>query len=146
MRLTLQTDYALRLLMYLAANQNRVVTIADSSRKFDISRNHLMKIAHKLGTLKYIETVRGRSGGLRLARPADRINIGKVARDMENDSAFLDCFEAGQGTCYIMPSCRLKGLMATALDAFYASLEHHSLADLTDENPILTELLVEEAR
>lgn len=146
MRLTLQTDYALRMLMYLATNQNTVVTIADTSRKFGISRNHLMKVAHKLGVHDYIETVRGRSGGLRLARPANDINIGNVARDMENDNAFLECFQAGPGTCHILPSCRLKGMMSAALEAFYASLGRHSLADLTDGNPLLGELLVEETK
>ena len=84
-------------LMYLAANQSSLVTIADTSRKFGISRNHLMKIAHVLGTRGYIETVRGRSGGMRLAKPAREINIGRLTRDMENDSAFLECFPGGQG-------------------------------------------------
>lgn len=145
MRLTLQTDYALRMLMYLATNQHRLVTIADTSKKFGISRNHLMKIAHTLGTHDYIETVRGRSGGMRLAKPAREINIGKVARDMENDSAFLECFPHGQGNCLIIPSCRLKGLMTAALEVFYASLGRHTLADLTESNRKLGDLLVEEA-
>ena len=145
MRLTLQTDYALRMLMYLATNQHRLVTIADTSKKFGISRNHLMKVAHALGTLGHIETVRGRSGGMRLASPASEINIGKVARDMENDSAFLECLQNGQRNCLIIPSCRLKGLMSEALEAFYASLGRHTLADLTNGNRKLDDLLAEEA-
>ncbi len=146
MRLTLQTDYALRILMYLASNQHRLVTIADTSRKFGISRNHLMKVAHMLATHEYIETVRGRSGGLRLAKPARAINIGKVARDLENDNGFLECFQNGKGNCLIVPTCRLKGLMSAALQAFYTSLERHTLADLTVGNRVLSDLLVEEAQ
>jgi len=145
MRLTLQTDYALRMLMYLATNQHQLVTIADTSRKFGISRNHLMKVARILATCGYIETVRGRSGGLRLARAPGEINIGKVARDVENDSAFLECFPNGQGNCLITPSCRLKGLMSAALETFYASLGRKTLADLTNGNLKLAGTLVEEA-
>ena len=145
MRLTLQTDYALRVLMYLAANQHGLVTIADAAGKFGISRNHLMKVAHVLGTRGYIETVRGRSGGMRLAKPAGEINIGRLARDLENDSAFLECFPGGQGNCLITPSCRLKGLMSAALEAFYSSLDRHTLAGLTEDNSRLAGLLMDNA-
>ncbi len=145
MRLTLQTDYALRVLMYLATNQHNLVTIAETSRKFGISQNHLMKVAHVLGIRGYIETVRGRSGGMRLARPAGEINIGRLTRDMENDSAFLDCFPDGNGSCLITPSCRLKGLMSAALEAFYSSLDQHTLAGLTQDNPKLADLLMDNA-
>lgn len=145
MRLTLQTDYALRMLMYLATNQHRLVTIADMSRKFDISRNHLMKVTHVLSTYGYVETVRGRSGGMRLARSADQISIGSVTRDMENDSAFLECFPGGQGNCLITSSCRLKGLVSAALEAFYTTLDQHTIAELGQDNPGLTGLLMESA-
>ena len=103
-----------------------------------------MKVAHILGTYGYIETVRGRSGGMRLAQAPGEVNVGKVTRDMENDSSFLECFPNGQGNCLITPSCRLKGILSAALEAFYASLDRYSLADLVDNNHKLGDLLVKE--
>jgi Rrf2 family nitric oxide-sensitive transcriptional repressor len=101
MRLNLQSDYALRLLMHLAVNQGERVTIAEVADRYGISRNHLMKVAYVLGRERFIATARGRSGGLQLARAPASIVIGDVVRRMEGDFALVECFPNGDGTCPI---------------------------------------------
>lgn len=145
MRLNLQSDYALRLLMQLAVTPGRLVTVAEVSERFRISRNHLMKVAHLLGREGFIETVRGRAGGLRLARPPEAISVGEVVRRMEADFAIVDCFPGGGGGCLISPGCRLKGVLREAMDAFLAVLDAATLADLTRKNSLLRDLLQEAA-
>lgn len=145
MRLNLQSDYALRLLMQLAMNPERLVTIAEVSDRFGISRNHLMKVAHLLGREKFLETVRGRAGGLRLARPSQDISVGDVVRRMEADFAIVECFPGGGGGCLITSGCRLKGVLHEALEAFLSVLDRSTLADLTRKNSRLQDLLGEAA-
>lgn len=145
MRLNLQTDYALRLLMHLAVNEDRLCTIADIADRYGISKNHLMKVAHLLGREGFIETVRGRSGGLRLARAASEIVVGDVVRRMEADFAIVECFEGGAGECMITPACRLKGVLNEAVKAFLGALDGYSLGDLVRRNASLRALLEEEA-
>lgn len=141
MRLTAHADYALRLLMYLAVQEDELITISASAEHYGISKNHLMKVAHKLGQLGYIETVRGRSGGLRLARDANSINIGDVVREIEVGDALVACFPNGSGGCLISPSCRLKGILAEAIEAFFQSLDQFTLANLVDGNNPLKKAL-----
>lgn len=144
MRLNAQTDYALRLLMHLAVTDDRLTTIAHIATVFGVSRNHLMKVAHVLGQAGLIETVRGRSGGLALARPAKAILIGDVVRIMENDLALVECYrDANQ--CLITPACRLKAVFSEAMDAFLVILDRHTLEDLVVRNPGLRNLLAEDA-
>ncbi|PQA86825.1 Rrf2 family transcriptional regulator [Hyphococcus luteus] len=145
MRLNLQTDYALRMLMHLAVNQDRLCTIADIAERYGISKNHLMKVAHLLGRDGFIETVRGRAGGLRLARPASEINVGDIVRRMEADFAVVECFAGGAGECAITPACRLKSVLKEALEAFLTALDAYTLDDLVRRNPRLRDLLAEEA-
>lgn len=145
MRLNLQSDYALRLLMHLATREGERITIGEVAGRFHISQNHLMKVAHHLGRLGFIETTRGRSGGLRLARRAEEISVGDVVRGMEADFAVVDCFEGGSGSCLISSACRLKGVLHDALDAFLGVLDGCTIADLTRRNPQLLELLRGEA-
>ena len=145
MRLNLQTDYALRLLMHLAVNEDQLCTIADIALRYGVSKNHLMKVAHLLGKEGFIETVRGRTGGLRLASPASAINLGDVVRRMEADFAIVECFPNGAGGCAITPACRLKSILKQALDAFLISLDAYTLDDLVRRNPRLHDLLDEEA-
>jgi Rrf2 family nitric oxide-sensitive transcriptional repressor len=94
MRLTLHTDYALRVLMFAAAKGNAMSTIAEIVERFDISRGHVMKVVHRLGQKGYLETIRGKKGGMRLARKPAQINVGAVVRDMEEELAVLGCLEA----------------------------------------------------
>lgn len=145
MRLNLQTDYALRLLMHLAVNTDRLCTIADVAARYDISKNHLMKVAHILGTEGYIKSVRGRSGGLALGRQASDINIGEIVRTMEADLAIVECFQGDGGECLITPACRLKGVLNEAVKAFLAVLDRHTLDDLVRRNAKLRLLLTEDA-
>lgn len=142
MRLTVQADYALRLLMHLAVQGSELTSISASAEKYQISKNHLMKVAHNLKRLGYIETVRGRSGGLRLAVKADNINIGDVVRRMESNSALVACFPQGGGGCIISPSCRLKGILAEALEAFFTTLDGYTLDHLVDQNTELHKALL----
>ena len=144
MRLNLQSDYALRLLMHLAANPDRLVTIKDVAERFRISQNHLMKVAFLLGREGLIETVRGRGGGLRLALKPETIRVGDVVRRMEGDIQLVDCFSAEPGACLISGACRLKGVLREALVAFLAVLDSYTLADLT-VNPKLRSMLKSEA-
>lgn len=141
MRLNLQTDFALRTLMHLAVNTDRRVTIADISETFGISKNHLMKVAQALGQEGIIVTERGRTGGLSLARTASQIRVGDVVRRMEGNGALVECFPGGAGGCRISPACRLRGALADALEAFFASLDTYSIADLVRGNAPLHDML-----
>ena len=96
MRLTVYTDYSLRLLMYLALKDDGLATIEEIAKSYGISKNHLMKVAHQLGVAGYVDTVRGRHGGLRLAKPAKAIGLGEVVRHTEPDMAIVMCFEPDQ--------------------------------------------------
>ena len=145
MRLNLQTDYALRLLMHLAVHPDALATIAAIAERYGISKNHLMKVANTLGREGFIETVRGRSGGLRLAKPPNQIVVGKVVRLMEADLALVECFEGGAGECLITPACRLKRVLNDALEAFLEVLDRYTIEELTQRNPALQNLLGGEA-
>lgn len=143
MQLNLQTDYALRLLITLAAT-GRQMTIDDVARRHGISRNHLAKIAHKLQGFGYLESLRGRGGGLRLARPAGEINVGKVVRALESLDGFVDCMGAQPGNCRIDGVCGLKGALALALDDFLKRLDRYSLDQLV-ANPARLAARLEES-
>ena len=127
MKLTRYTDYALRVLMHLAARPERLSSIAEIARIYRISQNHLMKVVHDLGKAGYVSAVRGRSGGLRLGRPAEEINIGEVVRHTEDGFDLVDC-----GSCVIAPACGLTGVLGEALRAFMAVLDGYTLADLVE--------------
>ena len=141
MRLTVYTDYALRLLMYVALKENGLATIAEVAERYDISRNHLMKVAHQLGIAGYLETVRGRSGGLRLARPAADINLGDVVRHTEQDMALVPCMRPVDAACAIRPSCLLRRALGRATAAFMDVLDEFSLGDLVKPRHALRDLL-----
>lgn len=145
MRLNLQSDYSLRLLMHLAAGDGRLVTIKQVAERFGISQNHLTKVAYLLGREGFIETVRGRNGGLRLARQPGAIRIGDVVRRIEGRLPLVECFPGGGGGCLIVPACRLKGVLHEALEAFLAVLDRYTIADLTHNNAKLRKLLGAEA-
>ena len=145
MRIATYSDYALRLLMYAAVKYPNFVTINEVATAYGISKNHLMKVTHDLATSGYLETVRGRSGGLRLARPAKEINVGKVMRMTESDSALVECFDAKTNRCVITPACTLKHTLHDALEAFFKSLETKTLADLVKKPKALEELFVSQA-
>ena len=140
MRLTLSTDYALRLLMLLGLEPDRLVTIEEVADRFQISKNHLMKVAYELGQAGYLETVRGRSGGLRLGKAPEQIVVGEVVRTMEPDFAVVEC-ESSTGSCKITPWCVLRSAMREAVQAFLAKLDKYTLADLLRPRSRLRQLL-----
>lgn len=129
MRLTKQTDYALRQLMYISERPERLCTIAEVAGAHRISKAHLSKITHRLGQAGWVETVRGKGGGMRLARAPGDINLGAVVRRFEPDFDLVECFAAGS-RCPLTKGCRLTGLLNTSLQAFVAHLDRHTLADL----------------
>jgi Rrf2 family transcriptional regulator, nitric oxide-sensitive transcriptional repressor len=129
MRLTNFSDFCLRFLMYAAARPDRLITIEEVSKVYNISRAHLMKVANTLTKAGYLKAVRGRSGGLALAKPPDKIGLGEVIRATEPDFALVECFGAGN-ECVITRSCRLRGFLHEGLDAFNAVLDKYTLEDL----------------
>src|ERR1700754_2427657 len=124
MRLSSYSDYALRILIFLAVQPEGLPTIAEIADRYGISKNHLMKVAHQLGVGGYIVTVRGRGGGLRLGRPAEEIVLGQVVRFTEQDLAIVECMGTGN-ECLLTPSCVLKGVLGEALQAFLAVLDEY---------------------
>ncbi len=128
MQLTAFTDYTLRTLIYLAIEEGRLATVTQIAAAYAIPENHLNKVVLLLGQAGDVVTLRGRGGGLRLARPASRINIGEVVRRTEPALALAPCM--GSGVCVITPACGLKPVLAEALDAFLAVLDRYTLADL----------------
>lgn len=142
MRLTLYTDYSLRVLLYLGAkNIEDLSTIKEISDAYGISKNHLMKVTHELGKLGYIETVRGRGGGIRLALKPKDIVIGKLVRQTEEDFYLVDCFNPESVGCIISPVCSLKGALNKALHAYIAVLDTYTLDDFLHSKEELAALL-----
>lgn len=129
MRLTTMTDYAMRLLMYVAQRPDRLCTIAEVARAYEISEAHLMKITHRLGQSGWLETVRGKGGGMRLAAAPAEINLGAVVRSVEPDFDIVDCF-ASETACLLTGQCRLTGIVSGALQSFMQHFDRYTLADL----------------
>ena len=134
MRLTAMTDYSLRLLMYVGQQEGRLCTIAEIAQVYGVSEAHLMKITHQLGLAGFLETVRGRGGGMRLARPAVQIRLGDVVRAMEPDFAMVECFATGN-VCTLSGRCKLTGVLQGSLVAFMENLDRHTLADILEPAP-----------
>ena len=146
MRLTVYADYSLRLMMYLAVKDGGLATIGEVADAYGIAKNHLTKVAHQLGLAGYVDTVRGKGGGLRLAKPAERIGLGEVVRRTEPDMALVPCFEPICAPCPIVPACGLRGALHEARAAFLAVLDRYTLADLTGRRTELRDLLAIPAR
>jgi Rrf2 family nitric oxide-sensitive transcriptional repressor len=138
--LTLFSDYSLRLLLYLASTPERVVRLREVSDAYGISQNHLVKVVQLLVDHGFVESVRGRGGGVRLARPAAEINVGQVDRLTEPDFHLVECFDPRTNTCPIEPVCGLKRALREAQKAFVESLDGHTLADFKPRAPALTKL------
>ena len=125
MKLTLFTDYAMRVLLYLGARPERLCSIGEVAQAYRISQNHLMKVVNELARSGYVESVRGRAGGIRLGKQPEDINIGSLVRHTEEGFDLVDC-----GSCIIAPACGLTGVLQEALKAFLAVLDGYTLADL----------------
>ena len=142
MRLTTFTDYTIRVLIYSAIHPEQIVTVGELAEKYEISRNHLTKVIHYLGQQGYVETLRGKGGGIRLATPAEKINLGQLIRDTEKNSFLAECFNKESCHCKILPACRLTGILREAQEAFYQVLGQYTIADLIVNAAKLDNLLV----
>lgn len=136
------TDYSLRVLIYLGTKQaDKLTTIQEISDAYHISKNHLMKVTFELGKAGFIETVRGRGGGIRLADRPENINVGTVVRQMEEDFHLVECFNPELNTCPISPVCGLRGVLGKALHAYLSVLDEYTLEDLLFNKEGLRDLL-----
>ena len=144
MRLTLYTDYSLRVLIFLASKpKDELSNIKEIADAYSISKNHLMKVTYELGKMGMIETIRGRNGGIKLAKSPKDINIGKLVRATEEDFHLVECFDAENNSCIITPVCGLKHVLGKALNAYLSVLDEYSLADLI-QNPMDYRFLFQE--
>jgi Rrf2 family nitric oxide-sensitive transcriptional repressor len=130
MRLTTFSDYTLRVLMYLALDPDRLATIPEIAAAYGISENHLMKVVHQLGRAGVVEAIRGKGGGVRLARAPEDIPLGEIVRASEGNAPIVECFAPEANGCRIAPVCRLAKILAQAFDALYDTLDDYTLADL----------------
>jgi Rrf2 family nitric oxide-sensitive transcriptional repressor len=144
MHLTTFSDYSLRVLMYLGARRGERCTIAEIAGAYGISENHLMKVVHGLARHGWVETLRGRGGGLRLAKAPADIKLGDVVRETEAEDPLVECFDSAASACRIGATCVLRGVLDNANDAFYAELDRHTLRDLLRPRARLVESLVRE--
>ena len=141
MQLTAFTDFSLRTLMGLAAVAPDKLTVGQLSQAYGISSHHLLKVVNQLAALGYVETIRGKAGGARLAMSPADIYIGAVVRQVESDVGVVPCLRRGDAPCVISPACRLKGVLARATESFLAELDRHTLADLLEPRRQLQRLL-----
>jgi Rrf2 family transcriptional regulator, nitric oxide-sensitive transcriptional repressor len=140
MQLTSYSDYSLRVLIYLGTRRGTVATIADISRSYRISRNHIVKVVHHLSNLGFVRTIRGRHGGMLLAREPETINVADVIQKTEPNFCLVECF-GEDGKCCIREYCRLKGILEQACQGFFAVLGKYTLADLLENKDQLMLLL-----
>jgi Rrf2 family transcriptional regulator, nitric oxide-sensitive transcriptional repressor len=140
--LTLHTDFALRVLIQVGLNDGKLTTIKEIAQTFGISKAHLMKVVNDLSQKGYLDTVRGRNGGIRLMREPRDINIGQVVRDTETQLYVIGCLEH-RGYCPIQRVCVLRGVLSDATEAFLAVLDDHTLADLIKPRRLLSSLILD---
>ncbi|WP_342634668.1 RrF2 family transcriptional regulator [Borborobacter arsenicus] len=143
--MSLQTDYALRMLIYLALRKEESSTVSEVAARYGLSHNHLLKVALHLKNLGLVKTTRGRSGGIRLACEPQQIGIGMLVRSMGSDFALVECMKADGGACILTPACRLKTIICEALDAYLSVFDKYTLADLlTNANDLRTILGIDQ--
>lgn len=140
MRLSNFTDYSLRVLIYLALKGDKLSTVAEIAESYKISKNHLVKVVHNLSKLGVIESFKGKGGGLRLKIDPKALNIGKLVRDLENDTKLVECF-SDEGECQINGACKLKAALKKAQNSFYLTLEEYYLSDVVSNKSGLSDAL-----
>lgn len=129
MQLTSFTDYGLRCLMYLSAQPERICSVREISEHYGVSRNHLVKVVHRLAQLGYVISSKGKGGGIMLAAPAESIRLGDVVRALEPNMHIVECFDKTSNGCTVVSGCNLRHYLHAASEGFIASLNDHSLAD-----------------
>ena len=142
MQLTQFTDYSLRMLIYIALRDGNVCTISEIADSYSISKNHLMKVAHHLGQLKILKTIRGKGGGLQLNTTPNLVNLGELIQKLEPNFFIVECFDKANGKCVISPVCRLKDILFEAKNNFIQTLEKYTLKDLLQNHEQLSEILL----
>ncbi len=140
MRLTVQTDFALRTLMFLSVSEKHQ-TIDVIARHYGISKNHLMKIAQRLVAEGYVDSQRGRGGGLALAGPPETLNLGDIVRKFEDVGSFVECFDQTTNQCVATPACGLKHILASGVGVFLAHLDQYTVADLVADRTMFAKAL-----
>ena len=140
MKLTLFTDYSIRVLLYLGARPERLCSIGEVAQAYGVSQNHLMKVVNRLAREGYVESARGRSGGIRLGRAPEEINLGALVRATEDGFELVDC-----GGCVVAPACGVTGVLGEALAAFLGVLDRYTLAEMLTPQLRLRELLLMDA-
>jgi Rrf2 family transcriptional regulator, nitric oxide-sensitive transcriptional repressor len=141
MHITLYSDYSIRMLIYLGLRRGHVVPIGEIAEAHRVSHHYLLKVASELSALGYIDSIRGRNGGVKLARAPSSINLGALMRSTEPAGGVLDCVTNAKADCMIVPACRLRSVLAEAEAAFYAILDRLTLADLLGPSAELGGLL-----
>lgn len=134
MHLTTYSDYALRVLIYLAAFPEKLASTEEISRAYGISHHHLVKVVNALGKKGFLEIRRGRNGGIRLGREPQSINLGQVVRSMEPEFHLAECFNSRSDTCPLTPSCQLRGVLNEALNSFFGVLDRHTLDSIVGKS------------
>lgn len=142
MKLTQYADYSMRVLILLATrNSDELMNIKEIADIYSISKNHLMKVIYKLGKLGYVETIRGRNGGIRLGMPPEQINVGEVIRKTEDDFNIVSCFDPDNNSCIISPICGLKHVLNKALISYLEVLDQYTLQDIMVNKAELKQIL-----
>lgn len=136
MQLTIFTDYGLRSLMFLAAQPDRLCSVREIAEHYGISRNHLVKVVHRLAQLGYITSSKGKGGGIKLACDANKLKLGELVRKLEPNMQIVECFDQKTNTCKVISACRLKHFLHDANQAFVDTLNQHSLADAVKDRSL----------
>lgn len=137
MQLTLFTDYSLRTLMYVSQQKGRLCTAKEVAEYYDISRNHLVKVVHNLSQLGYIESVKGKNGGIRLTSKPEKVNLRDLVVKLEPNLTLVECFDKKTNMCAATKACGLKHILHEALDAFLQTLSKYTLADTVSKPELL---------
>ncbi|WP_119343183.1 RrF2 family transcriptional regulator [Facilibium subflavum] len=130
MQLTTFTDYSLRVLIYLGLHNTRLCTSKEIATFHHISLNHIVKVVHNLSKYGFIESIKGKNGGIKLALAPDKINLGQTIRQLEPNFYIAECFNQEKSSCALLPACKLKGMLGQALSAFFNELDQYTLADV----------------
>ena len=135
MQLTIFTDYGLRALMFLAAHREKMCNVREVSEHYGVSYNHMVKVVHRLVQLGYVESTKGKGGGIRLAKGAEKNRLGDLVRMLEPNMDIVECFNRDTNTCRVTESCQLKHYLFAAKQAFLESLNRHTLGDVVVYEP-----------
>lgn len=137
MQITRFTDYGLRTLMYVAARSENIASVKEVSEHYGISRNHLVKVVHRLSQLGYIETTKGKGGGIKIAKGTEKLRLGELIKQLEPNMNMVECFDAKTNTCRITGSCQLKHYLFEATQSFINTMNKYTLADTVQNKELL---------